>query len=282
MVNNDDKLKQRPAGDSRGIARDGDVQNSGVQAGDYQGNRMNGGEAQGNIASGVVSADTGKSPPERRKMPLFVIVLLAATFIIVMFAFIFEARTGRAPLSSGKSGQMTASQIQNEIDDLSWITQEFLPLNPFSRPGTLLEEVNTIVIHNIGNPGTTALQNRNYFANLANTQETHASSNFIVCLDGTVIQCVPVDEIAYASNERNADSISIEVCHPDDTGRFTDESYAATVRLTAWLCDRFGIDPNDIIRHYDVRGKECPRYFVVNEDAWEAFKADIGRALMNN
>ena len=52
-----------------------------------------------------------------------------------------------------------------------WITVELLPLNEFSRPGTPLEEVNGIVIHYVGNPGTTAAQNHSFFTNLAQTGE---------------------------------------------------------------------------------------------------------------
>ena len=39
------------------------------------------------------------------------------------------------------------------------------------------------------------------------------------------------------------------------------------------------LDENDVIRHYDVTGKICPKYFVENEDAWRKFKSDIGTKL---
>lgn len=55
-------------------------------------------------------------------------------------------------------------------------------------------------------------------------------------LDGEVIQCIPIDEVAYANAPRNDDTLSIEVCHPDDTGKFNDASYELVVKLTAWLC----------------------------------------------
>ena len=171
------------------------------------------------------------------------------------------------------------SKIQDELNALDWVTQDFLPLNEYSRPGTRITEIKGIVIHFIGNPNTTAMQNRNYFANLAVTEETHASSNFIVGLDGEIIQCVPVDEIAYASNQRNEDTLSIELCHPDETGQFLDATYASAVRLTSWLCEKYGIDTGDIIRHFDVTGKICPKYFVENEDKWELFKADVADAV---
>ena len=51
------------------------------------------------------------------------------------------------------------------------------------------------------------------------------------------------------------------------------------IRLTAWLCHSFGLDAEDVIRHYDVTGKECPLYYVQHPDAWEAFKADVQREL---
>lgn len=48
------------------------------------------------------------------------------------------------------------------------------------------------------------------------------------------------------------------------------------MRLTAWLCETFHLDPeSDVIRHYDVTGKYCPRYYVENEDAWAALRSDV-------
>ncbi len=163
------------------------------------------------------------------------------------------------------------------------IIVDLLPVNPYSRPGTALTEVNAIVIHYVGNPGTTAAQNRSYFENLMETKEAEASSHFIVGLDGEIIQCVPLNEYAYASNKRNADTISIESCHPDDTGKYNDVTYDSMVALAAYLCVIYDLDPmEDIIRHYDVTGKECPRYFVDNEDEWDRFKQQVEAYIKKN
>ncbi len=62
------------------------------------------------------------------------------------------------------------------------------------------------------------------------------SSNFVIGLDGEIIECVPVGEKAYAPMMRNADTVSIECCHPAVDGKFTDETYDSLVKLTAWLC----------------------------------------------
>ena len=168
-----------------------------------------------------------------------------------------------------------------DIEVPDYVEQDYLTVNEWSRPGTELEEINGVVIHYVGNPGTTAHANRNYFESLSSGQEgTYASSHFIVGLEGEVIQCVPLTEVAYASNTRNGDTVSIEVCHPDETGAFSPVTYDRVVELTAWLCVRFKLDPEtDVIRHYDVTGKECPRYYVEHPEAWDAFRADVSAAI---
>lgn len=152
---------------------------------------------------------------------------------------------------------------------------ELLDINPYSRPGTELKKVKGIVIHYTANPGASAINNRDYFNSLKDTHYTSASSHFIVGLQGEIVQCIPTKEIAYASNERNKDTISIENCHINEDGSFEKETYDSLVHLTAWLTVKFGLKTKHIIRHYDVTGKNCPKYFVENEKAWEKFKTDV-------
>lgn len=159
------------------------------------------------------------------------------------------------------------------------IDVRLLTVNPYSRPGTETEKIRGIVIHYTANPGAGAAANRDYFEGLKDSHATKTSSNFVVGLDGEIIQCVPTWEVAYASNERNIDTVSIECCHPDESGEFTKETYRSVVNLTAWLCMKFGLDSGDVIRHYDVTGKNCPKYFVENEDAWKQFREDVDKAI---
>lgn len=149
-----------------------------------------------------------------------------------------------------------------------YVDVQLISVDGHARRGAQLESVKSIVVHYVGNPGTSAQANRNYF----NSRGTTVSSHFVIGLEGEVILCVPLDEKSSASNDRNRDSISIEVCHEDETGKFNDSSYAALVRLTAWLCEKYELDPKtDVIRHYDVTGKLCPLYYVEHEDAWLDF-----------
>lgn len=160
------------------------------------------------------------------------------------------------------------------------IKENLLPINKYSRPGTKVDKITAVVVHYVGNPGTTAAQNRSYFNNLATMGTTYASSHYVVGLEGEIIQCVPLDEIAYASNNRNHDTISIECCHEDSEGKFNPKTYESLVELTAALCRTYGLEPEtDIIRHYDVTGKLCPIYYVKNEEEWYAFKLAVKNAI---
>lgn len=161
-----------------------------------------------------------------------------------------------------------------------YVDLQLIAENEYSRPGKKLDTVNGIVVHYVANPGTSAAANRSYFAGLAQSKITYASSNFIIGLEGEVIQCVPADEVAYASNNRNSDTLSIECCHPDETGKFADATYESLVRLCADICNEFELDPmTDIIRHYDVTGKLCPLYFVEHEDEWTDFLCDVAEKI---
>lgn len=151
------------------------------------------------------------------------------------------------------------------------ISQEFVDINEYSRVGQMLDSVDNIVVHYVGNPGTTAAQNRSYYQQLKLTQETKASSNFVVGLQGEIIEAVPMNEVAYASNQLNRTSISIETCHYTEAGNFTDATMESLVHLCAWLCLKYDLEATDVIRHYDVTGKICPKYYVENQNEWDSF-----------
>ncbi len=168
--------------------------------------------------------------------------------------------------------QESRKPILSELKAPDWYTQDFIKINPYSRPGTKREEIQDIVVHYVANPGTTAVQNRSYFAGLADqkgSSRTSASSHYIIGMDGEILQLIPLDEIAYANYPRNRDTVSIECCHPDSTGEFTEATKESLVRLTAWLCQKLYLTEQDVIRHYDVTGKNCPKYYVEDASAWE-------------
>ena len=155
------------------------------------------------------------------------------------------------------------------------IEGEYLTPNEYSRPQTALKDINSIVIHYTANPGTSAANNRSYFEGLATKQTTYASSHYIIGLEGEVLQCIPLNEISFASNRRNEDSLAIECCHEDETGKFNTATYSSLVSLTAALCVEFNLREEDIIRHYDITEKLCPLYYVEHEEEWLLFRKDV-------
>lgn len=152
---------------------------------------------------------------------------------------------------------------------------QLLTPNEYSRPQTATDPITGIVIHYTANPGTSAQNNRDYFEGLKDSHITKTSSHFIVGIEGEIIQCIPTKEVAYASNSRNNDTVSIETCYINEDGSYEQATYDALVHLTAWLMGKFNLKIDSVIRHYDVTGKLCPLYFVEHEDAWAQFKQDV-------
>lgn len=175
-------------------------------------------------------------------------------------------------LSSGSTVQgLPAEQFAAHP---AW-TENFLTPNEYSRPGEPLEEVKNIFVHYTANPGTSAAQNRSYFEQQKDVHQASVSAHFIIGYEGEIIQCLPLDEIGYAVQTRNYDSISIECCYKAKDGSFTQETYDSLVALLQWLVDVYDLDTDDILRHYDCGGKKCPLYYTEHEDAWEQLKGDV-------
>lgn len=164
------------------------------------------------------------------------------------------------------------------------IKDALLTISNYNRPGTKRTRTTAIACHYIGNPGTSAQANRSYFESLKNGQGTKASCHYIIGLNGEILRLIPEDEISWCTNSANSYTISIEACHPDSTGKFTESTYTAYVSLCADLCTRWGLNPlnGGLIRHYDVTGKCCPKWFVDSPAAWEQFKKDVAAKMAGN
>ena len=211
----------------------------------------------------------------RRKRRKQQIIFRAVTFTVFFLVLLLIVMLVHKVSEKSAAEEAVVSEPVKYVEKSPDFAVELLTVNEYSRPGTELAQVNGIVVHYTANPGTTAQQNRDYFEGLAQSGETHASSHFVIGISGEIIQCIPCNEIAYASNDRNSDTVSIECCIPDDTGKFTDATYGSLVHLVTWLMGRYDLTTDDVIRHYDVTGKACPKYYVENEAAWEQFKSDL-------
>lgn len=74
------------------------------------------------------------------------------------------------------------------------------------------------------------------------------------------------------ANNRN--TINIEICVNAD-GDYN-VARANAIELVKYLIKTTGIATDHVIRHYDAKGKYCPRKMMDNPALWEDFKAKIG------
>ena len=161
------------------------------------------------------------------------------------------------------------------------IQEALLPINTHSRPGKKINPT-AIAVHYVGNAGSSAQGNRNYFA----SGKVYASSHYIIGLNGEILHLIPENEISYCTNQANSYTISIECCHPDSTGKFNQKTYDSLVKLCADICKRRGFNPlTKIIRHYDVTKKCCPKWWSPNgpnknaDNDFNSFKQDVKKNL---
>jgi len=199
---------------------------------------------------------------------LFTMIVLAVVSFISVPKIIDILSNGKGIEFIGKDINLLTTETPSYVD------KQFIHKGN-ARTGKKLKSVENIVVHYTGNPATTAQNNRDYF----DKEDTEVCSHFVIGIDGEIIQCLPIDEKSAASNERNIDTISIEVCHENEDGKFSDEALESLVKLTAWLCNNSGLDEKDVIRHYDITGKICPKYFVDHEEKFEKFKNDVGEEI---
>ena len=167
------------------------------------------------------------------------------------------------------------------------IQEMFLTPNKYSRPQIPLTKVTKIAVHYTGNAGSSALATRNYFENCKNGGR-YVSSHYVIGLKGEIIQCIPLNEWSYCTNQANGYSISIETCHPKSDGIFNDSTYVSLCELCAMLLKKYNLTTNDLIRHYDVTQKQCPLHWAptkyqseaVTTARWNRFKQDV-QTVMN-
>lgn len=177
------------------------------------------------------------------------------------------------------------------MSDFLNIEEKWLTPNEWSRPQIPMEEIRAIVIHWVANPNTSSFQNYLYFENKKYGFSRHSSAHSIIDLDGSILKIIPENEIAYHSGDEpyNQDTLnklnttypnkytySIELTHKNWDGELTEDTYHALIEWLAELCTKWGLDPQtDIIRHYDVTGKGCPRWFVTYPDEFKKLKDEV-------
>ena len=140
-----------------------------------------------------------------------------------------------------------------------------------------INRIKYIVVHFTANNGDTAYGNTNYFKSYRG-----ASAHYFVDENG-IYQSIEDKNIAWHcgakkykhSTCRNSNSLGVELCsRKDSKGNFyfMDKTVDNTVELVKMLMAKYNVPIANVIRHYDVTGKNCPEPFVRDIKAWQNFK----------
>lgn len=161
------------------------------------------------------------------------------------------------------------------------VKQQFLTPNQYTRPQIQLTRHTAVAIHYTGDPGATAQNEHDYFNGSCISAKRYASCHYVVGMQGEIIQLIPETEWSYCTNQANGYTISIETCHADATGKFTQTAEQSLIELAAQICKRYGLNPlgGGVVRHYDVTGKQCPLYYVTHPACWTAFKTAVHNCM---
>ena len=94
--------------------------------------------------------DTENERNRRRNMRMHILLAVDAALLAAILLV--------SGLLLYRSHNRETEQHLSQIQAPDWYTQDFLTVNPYSRPGTKMNRVNEIIIHYVANPGTTAKQ----------------------------------------------------------------------------------------------------------------------------
>lgn len=181
------------------------------------------------------------------------------------------------------------------------IREKLLTINPYSRPvqaGALHQRVEGLVMHWVQNAGAPNEVHWNWWESRKDPtlKRGYGSAHYVID-DNEILLCVPENEVAYHvgagdfPSERYTDmarrnfsiypsarTIGIEMCHPNDEGWFTGNVLWQATWLASSICVRYDLNPmEDIYRHYDITGKDCPRYWMNHPEEFYKFKRNVTR-----
>ena len=149
------------------------------------------------------------------------------------------------------------------------ITKKITQINSGSRNGNSIQY---IVCHYTGNVTDSARSNATYFY----SEYRGASAHYFVD-DNSIYQVVEDNRCSWAVGDgygiygiTNQNSISIEMCCTNKV--ISEKTENNAIELVKYLMDKYKIDINHVVRHYDASHKICPNWSDNNWNRWTIFK----------
>ena len=168
-----------------------------------------------------------------------------------------------------------------------------------NRPFRNLKELKAIIIHWTANTnrGANANANARYFNSdqymtkkNGERVKISASAHYVVD-DKEIVRCIPDEEVGFHVGSKtgykdliynvikipkghspNDYTIGIEMCVNSD-GDFA-KTRQTTIELTSYLLKKYGLTINNVYRHFDITGKDCPK-MMLEQSVWNNFLSEI-------
>ena len=153
------------------------------------------------------------------------------------------------------------------------IQKKIIKYNYSNRNGRKIEY---IVVHDTGNTGKGADVNAHF--NFFNGADRQSSADYFVD-DHSIGQFVEDWNYSWHCGDgkgrygiTNSNSIGIEICINSD-GDYV-QAVKNTAELVRFLMNKYNIDINHVVRHYDASRKSCPNQIIRGVDGitWDNFK----------
>jgi N-acetylmuramoyl-L-alanine amidase CwlA len=154
-----------------------------------------------------------------------------------------------------------------------WVDVQYLAMDGLSRTGAEMPSPTTIVIHG-AQSGLGAQQLWKLYQGDTSAESVH----FIVGTDGTILQCIPLEELSSAHGMGDAHVINIALCGDAGSREVPIHQEKALAKLCAWLVEDSFLQVSDVKRHSDVAknlAEPCPLLYASNDEQWRDFLAEV-------
>jgi hypothetical protein len=171
---------------------------------------------------------------------------------------------------------------------LTKIEEDFLPVRHDTRPDERRAVTKALVYHWIGPfPGQGPRDVKKWL------EGGRRSSPHYLVGDDLILNIVPKWMVGWQGGATDASdytrlardqigippwryTVGIELCVMNEDGEFSPKTLVNGLWLGKMLCEEFKLNPKFcVIRHFDLTGKSCPKWFVDHPDEWEMFRTEI-------
>lgn len=194
-----------------------------------------------------------------RKLQIIAVLFALVICIVCLFTWAWPKRV-----------YATKGVLLDQVFDIE-VIQTIIPDGRQNRPG-IKREIHQIVMHETDNFVSSADAKNHADYLLTNT--TDLNSWHYTVDERVIYHHLPDEEVGWHAGDKqsedggNMTGIGIEMCVNEGSDLAKTMDNAA--KLVAVLLRRYELKPNDVKRHQNFSGKNCPAH-LLDEEAWDDF-----------